>query len=122
MFMFLRGRHSDDMPRRSQFLPEQHRWRKRTRRRKNGGYRIKFSFSNSSAADSQGETPPESSVQGNDAEDAVAELLSPGPNPAEDFDENQDLITRMMSSHRNQSFRQVTLKRSRTSHTAFSLN
>eukprot|EP00808_Paulinella_micropora_P005774 g28085.t1 len=79
------------MPRRSQFLPEQHRWRKRTRRRKNGGYRIKFSFSNSSAADSQGETPPESSVQGNDAEDAVAELLSPSPNPAEDFDENQDL-------------------------------
>eukprot|EP00808_Paulinella_micropora_P029037 g759.t1 len=64
---------------------------KRTRRRKNGGYRIKFSFSNSSAADSQGETPPESSVQGNDAEDAVAELLSPGPNPAEDFDESQDL-------------------------------
>eukprot|EP00808_Paulinella_micropora_P023737 g73126.t1 len=82
---------SDDMPLRSQFLPEQHRLRKRTRRRKNGGKRIKFSFSNSSAADSQGETPPESSVQGNDDEDAVAELLSPGPNPAEDFDENQDL-------------------------------
>eukprot|EP00808_Paulinella_micropora_P000304 g15948.t1 len=93
------------MPRRSQFLPEQHRWRKRTRRRKNGGYRIKFSFSNSSAADSQGETPLDSSARVtyynlhvevvilNDAEDEVAEPLSPGPNPAEDFDENQDLAT-----------------------------